>query len=570
MVFGKVIVSLVSLLLLVGVVFGVVAAVRSRGGSDNKNDSVSSSMKSVTAICQPTEFRDACIKSLGPIAKNASATPKDYMLAAIQTTTEELKKSLEVAAKHNVNRETDPINHDGLEGCKELLKYAVEDLESAISMVSGSQVKDINDRVRELLNWLTAVYAYQSQCLDGLDKPEYKTPIQDGMVNATQLTSNALTLISGFADIFKSLNISVPDLKDLKPSTSRKLLEVNEMGHDNYPIWFPAADRKLLAAQSAGRVRPNAVVAKDGSGQYKTIAAALAAYPKNHKGRFIIYVKVGIYDEYITVTKNQVDVFIYGDGAGKTIITGQKNFAIMKIGTMQTATFAAVGKGFIAKSMTFRNTAGPEGHQAVALRIQSDMSAIFDCSIEGYQDTLYYQTYRQFYRNCVISGTVDFIFGSGTALIQNSLIIVRRPGKDQKFTAITADGKEKSNGINGVVLQNCKIVADRELFPVRFQIETYLGRPWKPLATTVVMQSELADFIRPEGYLQWDKVNRHENTCTYQEFANRGPGARTNRRVRWKNFKVLSPQEAQKYTAGRFLDGHLWLKYTGAPFTLGL
>ena len=72
-------------------------------------------------------------------------------------------------------------------------------------------------------------------------------------------------------------------------------------------------------------MKPNAVVAKDGSGQYKSIAAALAAYPKALRGRYVIYVKAGIYDEYITVTKNMKNVFMYGDGPRKTIVTGRKN-----------------------------------------------------------------------------------------------------------------------------------------------------------------------------------------------------------------------------------------------------
>lgn len=74
----------------------------------------------------------------------------------------------------------------------------------------------------------------------------------------------------------------------------------------------------------------------------------------------------------------------------------------------------------MARSIGFSNSAGPEGHQAVAPRIQADRAAILDCKMEGYQDTLYAHTYCQFYRNCVVSGTIDFIFGDATAIIQNS------------------------------------------------------------------------------------------------------------------------------------------------------
>ena len=152
------------------------------------------------------------------------------------------------------------------------------------------------------------------------------------------------------ADALKAFDIPVN-----VTTTSRRLLEE---GKDGYPSWLSAADRKLLAANNA-QIVPNAVVAKDGSGRFRTIAAALAAYPKNNKGRYTIYVKAGVYDEYITVTKDQVNVFMYGDGPRKTIVTGRK-CNTQGIGTMQTASFAAVGAGFIAKAMGFTNTAGPE------------------------------------------------------------------------------------------------------------------------------------------------------------------------------------------------------------------
>ena len=127
-------------------------------------------------------------------------------------------------------------------------------------------------------------------------------------------------------------------------------------------------------------------------------------------------------------------MFIYGDGPGRTIVTNNDNNGIKHTPTWKTATFASVATGVVIKSMTIQNTAGPEGHQAVALRVQGDMTAVFDCSIEGFQDTLYYHTFRQFYRNCAISGTVDFIFGMGSAMIQTSTIVVRRPAPGQSNT----------------------------------------------------------------------------------------------------------------------------------------
>ncbi|XP_049343486.1 pectinesterase 4-like [Solanum verrucosum] len=553
---GKIVVSLVSLFLVVGVVLGVAIVVHKGSGQNPKVQ-----MKaSIVEFCKPAEFEIACFKSLDAVSKNDSATMKDYLLASLQVTGDEIKKSLAVVEKGSpIDNKTDPYNHMAVEDCKELLQYAAEELHDSYSMVGDTALHSLGDRVSELLNWLGAVYSYQNMCLDGIiDKPDYKEALENGMRNATQLTHNAINIVAKISTVLQAFNIS----STITTSTSshRRLL--------GYPTWFPVADRKLLAG-GRHRAAPHAVVAKDGSGQYNTVAAALAAYPKNHRGKYIVYVKAGIYDEHVIISKKQPNVFIYGDGAGKTIITGHRNFGIMKIPTQDTATFAVLGNGFVARGITFRNTAGPQGHQAVALRINGDMAAVFDCSIEGYQDTLYYQNHRQFYRNCVISGTIDFIFGRGSAVIQNSLIIARRP-LDSQFNTITADGKEIANKPGGLVFQNCRIVPERELFADRFKLATYLGRPWKPYATTVFMESELGDFIRPEGWMIWQGQS-FERTCNYYEFANRGPGANINNRNKsFKNFRLINPVEAVQYTVDRWINGYLWLRHTGAPFYLGL
>lgn len=229
---------------------------------------------------------------------------------------------------------------------------------------------------------------------------------------------------------------------------------------------------------------------------------------------------------------------------------------------------AVIGNGFIGKSMGFQNTAGPEGHQAVALRVQSDMAAFFNCRMDGYQDTLYVQAHRQFYRNCVISGTVDFIFGDAAALIQNSLIVVRKPMDNQQNT-VTAQGRTDKHETTGLVIQNCRIVPEQKLYPARLQIRSYLGRPWKQYSRTVIMESTIGDLIQPAGYMPWSG-NFALDTLYYAEYANRGPGAATNKRVKWKGFRVITNRnEALQFTAGPFIQGSQWLKPTGMPYLLG-
>ncbi|GMH28612.1 hypothetical protein Nepgr_030455 [Nepenthes gracilis] len=453
------------------------------------------------------------------------------------------------------------------EDCKELLQFAIDELQAALTSIRDAQTYTMDDRIDDLKNWLSATISYEQSCLDGITQPNLKDQMNGGMLNATQLTSNALAMISEVSQILQSLNIET-NVNTSLGSISRQLLGVSEMGQDGFPGWLAIADRRLLAVQSVANVRPNVVVAKDGSGQFRTINDALRAYPKGFKGRYVIYVKAGIYDEQVTVEKDVENVFMYGDGPRKTLVRGRKSFRD-GITTYKTATFSAIGDGFICRSMGFQNVAGPEGHQAVALRVQSDRSAFFNCRIDGYQDSLYAQANRQFYRNCVISGTVDFIFGDGTALIQNSLIIVRKPMDNQQNT-VTAQGRTDRRESTGLVIHNCRIVPEVKLQPVRFKIPTFLGRPWKLYSMTVIMESTLADFIQPAGWMPWAGTFALD-TLFYREYANRGPGANTARRVKWKGYGVITNRsEALKFSAGPFLQGRLWLPAIKIPYILGL
>ncbi|XP_060217541.1 pectinesterase-like [Lycium barbarum] len=585
---GKIVVSLVSLVLLVGVIIGVVVVVHQNGDhKEDKNTKVQ--MKKVHEFCQAADFKDACAKSLEGVAKNESATIKDYLMAAFQNTVEEVKKGMEEARKTSVNKETDPYNHMAVDDCKQFLQFAIEELEDSLALVGETDIESLHEYTYDLLNWIGTVYSYQSICLDQLTTPEYKSVMEKGLTNATQLTNNAINIIAKMSEVLKSFNIQIPEglLDSTNSSPHRRLLELNKIDQDGYPTWFPAADRKLLGKPSkkkgkggaapgggaplppigSGPITPHAVVAKDGSGKFKTVQDAIRAYPPNHQGRYIVYIKAGVYEEQVLIDKNQPNVFMYGDGAGKSIITCDKNVKLMKLSTTGCATVGVNSDGFLAKGITFRNTAGPAGEQAVALRISGDMAAVFDCSMEAFQDTLYYQTGRQFYRNCVISGTIDFIFGSGSCVIQNSEIILRRP---KSKNCVTADGKELADKISGVVIQNCKIVADKEYYPDRLKLENYLARPWKKFSTNVFLENEIGDLIRPEGFMIWDNAKFHE-TCFMYEYGNRGPGAATNARNKvFKNYKVLSPQEATKYTVGTFLNANEWLPGTSAPYYVGL
>lgn len=216
--------------------------------------------------------------------------------------------------------------------------------------------------------------------------------------------------------------------------------------------------------------------------------------------------------------------------------------------------------------MSFENTAGALGHQAVALRVMGDHSAFFDCGIHGYQDTLYAHAKRQFYRNCEISGTVDFIFGYSATLIQNSTIVVRKPEPNQQ-NIVVADGTAQKSMPTGIVLQNCRIVADKDLESVKTTMRSYLARPWKAYSKAIFLENEIGDFIHPDGYLPWEGT-LFLDTCYFAEFGNTGSGAVTSKRVKWGR-GILTKDAAALYTAENWVEASKWLPASGIPFNTG-
>lgn len=231
--------------------------------------------------------------------------------------------------------------------------------------------------------------------------------------------------------------------------------------------------------------------------------------------------------------------------------------------------FAGVdGEGFIARGITFRNTAGPEAGQAVALRVSADRAAFYSCSFEGYQDTLYVHSGKQFYKKCDIYGTVDFIFGNAMAVFQNCKIYVRKPNNN--VAVITASKRGSTDDKTGIIVQR-SIIAPEPAANLE-GIKVYLGRPWGDYARTVFMESNIGSLIDPEGWQWWEgKDEAFKDNIYYAEYKNYGAGASTAGRVNWAGVHILAtPQEAEQFTVDKFIDGNSWLPATNVPFNSGL
>ncbi|KAE8732790.1 hypothetical protein F3Y22_tig00001731pilonHSYRG00063 [Hibiscus syriacus] len=290
------------------------------------------------------------------------------------------------------------------------------------------------------------------------------------------------------------------------------------------------------------------------------------------------------------------DSLLVGDGKENTRITGSISTGPDGNPTTYfTATFAVDGNNFIAKNIAFENTAGPLKAQAVAVRVQSEDSVFFNCSIDGYQDTLYaftkrqfyrdctisgtidfvfdgYQdtlyafTKRQFYRDCTISGTIDFVFGDASVIFQNCTFLVRKPEFGHQ-NVITASKRTDDKEPTGIVIHGGQILPAPELAPVKYKFPVYLGRPWGSLSTAVIMETYIDDMVHPEGWTSWESSSAAQ-TCTYLEFNNRGPGASTNKRVKWPGVMILSEKEAANFLPPKFFAiGDDWIKETGVPYS---
>ncbi|KAK8963630.1 Pectinesterase 2 [Platanthera guangdongensis] len=381
--------------------------------------------------------------------------------------------------------------------------------------------------------------------------------------------TNLQTCGKGFSDLKADSSFIQPVMKyNLSDLISNCLALNNATFKATALPWGGGAARRKLLQVSASA---DFVVAKDGSGNFGTIKAALDAAATRRQSsvkRILVHVKAGVYAESLQIISSLSDLTMTGDGKGKTIITGSRSVT-GGYTTFSSPTVSVFGDAFIAIGITIRNTFGT-GSQAVALLSGSDRSVFYKCSIEGYQDTLCVYSQRQFYRECDIYGTIDFIFGNAAAVIQNCTIFTRTPAKGES-NVITAQGRTDQNQNTGIVIQFCKIVAAPEFWPVHRTVKSYLGRPWQIYSRTLYVENFIDSIIDPAGWIPFNG-DAGLDTLFYVEFRNNGPGEKVLRqRVKWKGIHLnLRPSQVRPFTVRRFIAGATWLPATGVPFASGL
>ena len=385
----------------------------------------------------------------------------------------------------------------------------------------------------------------QDDIRNGIDPKAPKDSIEEG---ATLIDTHGAYLISP-KNVAKELNVTFIDLNSL----THKLVE--GMGPQKSKELYLWVESKTVPALPNGRednthlnvhgasviaemavkavaeaipelqqyVRHyDLVVAKDGSGDFFTVQEAINAVPDYRKNaRTTILIKEGSYKEKVIIpaSKNAVSLIgqgevkiTYDDYASKPNIFGENK------GTSGSSSCYIYAPDFYAENITFENTSGPVG-QAVACFVSADRAYFKKCRFLGFQDTLY--TYgkgcRQYYDECYIEGTVDFIFGWSTAVFNRCHIHSIGNGY------ITAPSTDKGQKY-GYVFYNCEITANSDVDKV------YLSRPWRPYAQAVFIQCNMGKHILPEGWDNWRNKN-NEKTVFYAEYKSKGEGANPGKRV---------------------------------------
>ncbi|KAK4782325.1 hypothetical protein SAY86_016427 [Trapa natans] len=574
---NKLAVVIVSSFILVVIGAAVTVGVKNHGSGDGHgaggedSSQLTTSNKAVEALCKPTDFKSECVESLKTASAN-DTDPKDLIKVSFTYTKQKLSEVVEQSAVLK-EAEKDPMAKQALEICRDQVDLATYHLDKAFDRIGSLEVSTVDDVLSDLQTWLEAVLVFQETCFDEFENVTSSAvpKIKEALNHTKKFSDNALTMVLELNAIFESLHIpgfnattSINfDDEAPAPAHSRRLLQDDESGE--FPWWMDPVKRKLLAG--GGRVNANLVIAQDGSGNFRSFKEAIPHLPVKSTRPFVVHVKAGTYKEKVNLSKDIWNIVWIGDGATNTKITYGDNFAD-GVKTYFTSTVTVVGEGHVFKNMGFENSAGAIKHQAVAVVVDGDRTAFHSCRFDGYQDTLYAHANRQFYRDCTITGTVDFIFGDPRALFQNCQILVRKPMDGQK-NMVTASGRENRKSRTAIVIHNCNINADPSLAPVKSQFPTYLGRPWKAFSKTVYLQSFIGDVIHPDGWYPWEGTFALK-TCYYAEYGNRGPGSNTARRVTWPGIKHITPAQVIQYTGGILLSPDWWVSRAGVPYSRSL
>ncbi|MET7419123.1 pectinesterase family protein [Dactylosporangium sp. NPDC005555] len=342
-------------------------------------------------------------------------------------------------------------------------------------------------------------------------------------------TNQQWRLVASGTDTFQIINInSGLCISDKDASTASGAAVIQET--------CTANSNKQWAFNAVGSTTA-ATVAKDGTGQYSTVQAAVDAVPANNTTRRVITIKAGTYREIVTIPSNKPFITLEGLGssAAATVIVNNHSSA-GGYGTSGSATVFVNGHDFIARNLTMSNDYG-EGSQAVAANVNADRSVFDGVRFLGNQDTLLVNGFRSYYVRSYVEGTVDFIFGGGTAVFNASSVYEKR-SSGGPITAARTDPA----ATYGFLFYKCTITGAANNV-------TQLGRPWGPSAQVLFRESDLSATMRTAQ--PWTDMSGNSwKNARFVEYRNTGAGAGTN-----SNRPQLSDSAAANYTPQKYLAG---------------
>lgn len=308
-------------------------------------------------------------------------------------------------------------------------------------------------------------------------------------------------------------------------------------------------------------------VSQKGDQDFTRIGDALEAANRFFDMDVIIHIQAGTYRERLIISQDNITMIgvpnetkiVYGDGAFHIHPDGEKR------GTFRTASVFIDADNFTACNITFINDAGQgdEAGQALAVYADGDHLTFDSCRFEGYQDTLFAAPLplkemqpggfkgpkefaprklgKHYYKDCYISGNVDFIFGGATAFFENCEIFMRnREGDVKGYVTAPSTFEEVKYGF---VFSKCRFTSDCP------KQSAYLGRPWRNYAKSVILESQIDGHIKPEGWHDWNKKDAWQ-TMFFAEYNNFGEGASKDRAP---FVHMLSDEEALEYTKEKVL-----------------
>ncbi|KAG9137653.1 hypothetical protein Leryth_011384 [Lithospermum erythrorhizon] len=336
----KLFLSIFASFLIVSTIIGVVVGVKSNNNNTPSSQHAKLELTTAHVIlkssCESTLYPDLCYSALAnepELMSKKVMSQKDVIELSINITTKVVQKNYQVIEKILKKKKLTKREKGALNDCLETIDETLDELQKAVEDLElYPNKKSLKEHADDLKTLLSAAMTNPETCIDGFshdgaDK-DVRKALLAGQKKIEKMCSNALAMIC---------NMTNTDIANQEKVMGRKLKEDGSYG--GWPEWLSAGDRRLLQSST---VTPDVVVAADGSGNYKTVAEAVAKAPEKSSKRYVIRIKAGVYRENVEVPKKKTNIMFLGDGRTTTIITGSKN-VVDGSTTFNSATVAAIG-----------------------------------------------------------------------------------------------------------------------------------------------------------------------------------------------------------------------------------